>query len=56
MELSTYSSLDDKVDDFQFHTYWIKFGIGRASHDASQEIRSGDLLRDEGIALVEKYD
>ncbi len=53
---STYSSLDDKIDDFHFHTTWIKFGIGRASHDASQEIRSGDLLRDEGVALVEKYD
>ena len=52
----TYQSLDDKMDDFHFHTTFIKFGIGRATHDAAQEIRSGDLTREEGIALVGKYD
>ena len=30
--------------------------IGRATYDASQEIRSGDLTREEGMALVKKYD
>ena len=53
---STYNSIDDKIDDFHYHTTWIKFGIGRATYDASQEIRSGDLTREEGLALVEKYD
>ncbi|ABX09422.1 N-acetyl sugar amidotransferase [Prochlorococcus marinus] len=53
---STYNSIDDKIDDFHYHTTWIKFGIGRASYDASQEVRSGDLMREEGIALVKKYD
>ena len=53
---STYNSIDDKIDDFHYHTTWIKFGIGRATYDASQEIRSGDLLREEGIALIKKYD
>lgn len=53
---STYNSIDDRIDDFHYHTTWIKFGIGRATYDASQEIRSGDLTRDEGIALVRKYD
>ena len=53
---STYNSIDDRIDDFHYHTTWIKFGIGRATYDASQEIRSGDLLREEGIALVRKYD
>ena len=53
---STYNSIDDKIDDFHYHTTWIKFGIGRASYDASQEIRSGDLTREEGISLVKKYD
>ena len=53
---STYNSIDDRIDDFHYHTTWIKFGIGRATYDASQEIRSGDLLREEGVALVKKFD
>ena len=53
---STYNSIDDKIDDFHYHTTWIKFGIGRATYDASQEIRSNDITREEGIALVRKYD
>jgi N-acetyl sugar amidotransferase len=53
---STYNSIDDRIDDFHYHTTWIKFGIGRATYDAAQEIRSGDLIREEGIALVRKYD
>jgi N-acetyl sugar amidotransferase len=53
---STYNSIDDRIDDFHYHATWIKFGIGRATYDAAQEIRSGDLIREEGIALVRKYD
>lgn len=53
---SKYNSIDDKIDDFHYYTTFIKFGIGRATYDASQEIRSGDIDRDEGIALVKKYD
>jgi len=53
---SKYNSIDDKIDDFHYHTTYIKFGIGRATYDASQEIRSGDLMLEEGIALIEKYD
>ncbi len=53
---STYNSIDDRIDDFHYHTTWIKFGIGRATYDAAQEIRSGDITREEGIALVRKYD
>ncbi|ABM76863.1 N-acetyl sugar amidotransferase [Prochlorococcus marinus] len=53
---STYNSIDDKIDDFHYHTTFIKFGIGRATYDASQEIRSGDLVREEGVALVKKFD
>jgi len=53
---STYNSIDDRIDDFHYHTTWIKFGIGRATYDAAQEIRSGDLMREEGVALVKKYD
>lgn len=53
---SKYNSIDDRIDDFHYYTTGVKFGIGRASYDAAQEIRSGDILRDEGIALVKRYD
>lgn len=53
---SKYNSLDDKIDDFHYHTTFIKFGLGRATYDASQEIRNKHLTRDEGVALVRKFD
>lgn len=53
---SKYNSIDDKVDDLHYWTTFIKFGIGRATYDASQEIRSGDITRDEGVALVRRFD
>lgn len=53
---SKYSSLDDKIDWLHYHTTMIKFGIGRATYDAAQEIRNGDITRDEGIALIKRFD
>ncbi len=53
---SKYNSIDDRIDDFHYFTTGIKFGLGRASYDAAQEIRSGDITREEGVALVEKFD
>jgi len=53
---SKYNSIDDRIDDFHYWTTYIKFGIGRATYDASQEIRSGDITRDEGVALVRRFD
>ena len=53
---STYNSIDDKIDDFHYHTTWIKFGIGRATYDSAQEVRNGDLTREEAVALINKYD
>ena len=53
---SRYNSLDDKIDGFHYWTSHIKFGVGRTSHEASQEIRNGDLEREEAVALVKKYD
>src|SRR5262245_17774319 len=53
---SKYNSIDDRIDDFHYYTTFIKFGIGRASYDAAQEIRSGDITRDEGVALVRRFD
>ena len=53
---SKYSSIDDKIDPFHYYTTLIKFGLGRASYDAAQEIRNGKITREEGINLVRKFD
>lgn len=53
---SKYNSIDDKIDDLHYYTTHIKFGIGRATYDASQEIRNHHLTREEGCALVKKFD
>jgi N-acetyl sugar amidotransferase len=53
---SKYSSIDDKVDPFHYYTTFIKFGLGRASYDAAQEIRNDKITREEGVNLVKKYD
>lgn len=53
---SKYNSIDDKIDDLHYYTTWIKFGIGRATYDASQEIRNGHITREEAVALVNRFD
>ena len=53
---SKYSSIDDKVDPFHYFTTLIKFGLGRASYDAAQEIRNSKITREEGVELVRQYD
>lgn len=53
---SKYSSIDDRIDMFHYYTTLIKFGIGRATYDAAQEIRNGKITREEGAQLVKRYD
>lgn len=53
---SKYNSIDDKIDDLHYYTTFIKFGIGRATYDASQEIRNKHITREEGVALVKRFD
>jgi N-acetyl sugar amidotransferase len=53
---SKYASLDDKLDGFHYYLSYIKFGIGRATSDSAHEIRDGHLTREEGVALVTKFD
>ena len=53
---SKYNSIDDQVDDLFYFTYFTKFGFGRATCDAAQEIRSGDIEIEEGRALIHRYD
>ena len=53
---SKYASLDDKLDGHHYYLGFIKFGIGRATSDSAHEIRDGKITRDEGLALVKKFD
>ena len=53
---SKYNSIDDKIDDLHYYTTHIKFGLGRASYDSSQEIRNMHLTREEAVALVRQFD
>jgi len=53
---SKYSSIDDRIDPLHYYTTFIKFGIGRATYDAAQEIRNGKITREEGVALVKRFD
>jgi N-acetyl sugar amidotransferase len=53
---SKYASLDDKTDWLHYYHSYIKFGIGRATSDSAHEIRDRKITREEGIALVKKYD
>lgn len=53
---SKYASLDDQMDGFHFYLAFIKFGIARATSDAAHEVRDGHITREEGAALVKRYD
>ena len=53
---SKYNSIDDKIDDLHYYTTYVKFGIGRCTYDASQEIRNQHITREEAQALVKKFD
>ena len=53
-------NLHDKTDDAanEVHDYlkYLKFGYGRATDDASIEMRYGRMTREEGVDMVGKYD
>ena len=53
---SKYNSIDDKIDDLHYYTTYIKFGIGRASYDAFQELLNDHLNIYEARKLIAKYD
>ena len=53
---SKYASFDDQIDGFHYYLSYIKFGIARATSDTAHEIRDGHITRDEGIALVKRFD
>ena len=53
---SKYASLDDEYDGFHYYLSYIKFGIGRATTDSSQEIRNNHISREEAKLLVKRFD
>jgi N-acetyl sugar amidotransferase len=53
---SKYNSIDDRMDGLHYYTTYIKFGIGRATYEASQEIRNHHITREEGVRLVHRFD
>ncbi|MDX1975789.1 MAG: N-acetyl sugar amidotransferase [Rickettsiales bacterium] len=53
---SKYASLDDKIDGMHYYLAYIKFGIGRTTSDTAHEIRDNKITREEGVALVKKFD
>tara|TARA_Y100001970_G_scaffold292492_1_gene433998 strand:- start:1883 stop:3085 length:1203 start_codon:yes stop_codon:yes gene_type:complete len=53
---SKYASIDDKMDGFHYYMRYIKFGLGRCMEDAAHEIRDGHITREEGMALMSKYE
>lgn len=53
---SLYSKIEDHANDVHDYLKYLKFGYGRATDDASMEIRHGRLTREEGLRMVEQYD
>src|SRR5439155_8822245 len=53
---SKYNSIDDRMDDFHYYTTYIKVGLGPASYEASQRIRSGAVTRDDAETRMKLCD
>jgi hypothetical protein len=44
------------MEGIHYWTTYVKFGIGRATYDAARDVRDRFIERDEGVALVHRYD
>lgn len=51
-----YSQNDTSLYDLHAYLMYLKFGFGRASQDASIDIRRGAIPREDGIKLATQYD
>jgi len=51
-----YSKIEDHANDVHDYLKYLKFGYGRATDDATTEIRHGRMTREEGAELVKRYD
>lgn len=55
-DLSNASMIDEEFVIINMMIKYYKFGFGRATDFANEQIRNNKISRDEGIALVKKYD
>ena len=51
-----YAKIEDHANDVHDYLKYLKFGYGRATDDASMEIRHGRMTREEGLDAVRHYD
>ena len=51
-----YKSVECKMKDVHDHLLYLKRGFGRASFDASADVRAGRLSRENGFDLIQRYD
>jgi len=51
-----YSKIEDHANDIHDYMKFLKFGYGRATDDASMEIRHGRLRRETALEIVNEYD
>lgn len=51
-----HGKIEDHANDVHDYLKYLKFGYGRATDDASMEIRHGRMSREDGIRMVERYD
>ncbi|OGG53770.1 flagellin modification protein, PseA [Candidatus Kaiserbacteria bacterium RIFCSPHIGHO2_01_FULL_53_29] len=53
---TNYENLDEATVGVHDYLKFVKFGFGRATDHVCLDIRNGRITREEGVALVEKYD
>lgn len=51
-----YAKIEDHANDVHDYLKYLKFGYGRATDDASMEVRHGRMTREEGVEQVARYD
>lgn len=51
-----FAKIEDHANDVHDYLKYLKFGYGRATDDATTEIRHGRMTREEGIEMVRHYD
>lgn len=51
-----YGKIEDHANDVHDYLKYLKFGYGRATDDASMEIRHGRMTREQGLEMVKRYD
>ncbi|MBF0233101.1 MAG: N-acetyl sugar amidotransferase [Desulfamplus sp.] len=51
-----YAKIEDHANDVHDYLKYLKFGYGRATDDASMEVRHGRMTREEGLAMIRHYD